>query len=73
MSDWLTPKVKAKSHYWILGFCQKTKPVNGQVYQDVLEFGVCQQTDDTETGMLFVYQQDGVPQHFNMNVPEVTA
>jgi hypothetical protein len=53
MSDWLTPKVKAKSYYWFLSFCQKTKPVNGQVYQDVLAFGVCPQTHDTElaTGM----------------------
>jgi hypothetical protein len=38
---------------------KKTKPVNGQVYQNVFEFGFCQQTDDTEVGMLFVYRQDG--------------
>jgi hypothetical protein len=36
MGDWLAPKVKEKSHYWILAFCQKTKPVNSHVYQDVL-------------------------------------
>jgi hypothetical protein len=75
MSDWLTPKVKAQSYYGILAFCQKTKPINGHVYQDVLEFGVCPQIGDTEneTGMLIIFQQDGALQHFTIKVRGVTV